>query len=59
MLKNTLLSILIGSLAIYLPIWQWNGLSDKIVGAMSIGVVAFMVLMAAEVEDGTNDKAKS
>lgn len=59
MLKNTLLSILIGSLATYLPIWQWNGLADKIIGAMSIGVVSFMALLAAEVEDGTNDKAKS
>lgn len=50
MKKDTILSIIIGSLATYLPFWSWDGSLDRIVAAMAVGVITFIALLATEKE---------
>lgn len=50
MKKDMILSVIIGSLATYLPFWILDSGLDRIVCAMGIGVVAFIVLLATEKE---------
>lgn len=52
MIKNTILSIIIGALSTYLPFWQWDGVADKALGAVVVGVVTLSVLMALEKAPG-------
>ncbi len=50
MKKDVILSVIIGPLATYLPFWILDSGLDRIVCAMGIGVVAFIVLLATEKE---------
>lgn len=58
MRKDIILSIIIGSLATYLPFWIWDSGLDRIVAAMAIGVIAFIALLATEDNYGQDNKAK-
>lgn len=59
MIRNLILSLIIGILATYLPVWRWSDTLAQITGAAGIGMFAFYVLMATERTDGENDKKKS
>lgn len=59
MTRNLILSLIIGILATYLPIWRWSDTFTQIAGAAGIGMFAFYVLLATERTDGENDKKKS
>lgn len=59
MKRNAVLSIVIGALATYLPIWEWKDIFTQITGMFAIGIVAFYVILATERTDGENDEKKS
>lgn len=48
MLKDTITAAVIGTLATYLPFWQWGG--TRWMGAVALSVVAWIVLVALEPE---------
>lgn len=48
MLKDTITASVIGTLATYLPFWQWDG--AQVMGAVVLGVVAWCALVAMEPE---------
>lgn len=48
MLKDTITAAVIGTLATYLPFWQWDG--AQVMGAIALSVVAWIVLVAMEPE---------
>ena len=48
MLKDTITAAVIGTLATYLPFWQWGG--TRWMGAIALSVVAWIVLVAMEPE---------
>lgn len=48
MLKDTITAAVIGTLATYLPFWQWDG--TRWMGAIVLGVVAWCALVAMEPE---------
>ena len=48
MAKDTVTAGVIGTLATYLPIWQWDG--TRWMGAIVLGVVAWCALVAMEPE---------
>lgn len=48
MLKDTITASVIGTLATYLPFWQWDG--AQVMGAVALSVVAWIVLVAMEPE---------
>lgn len=48
MLKDTITAGVIGTLATYLPFWQWDG--TRWMGAIALSVVAWIVLVAMEPE---------
>lgn len=48
MLKDTITAGVIGTLATYLPFWQWDG--AQVMGAVALSVVAWIVLVALEPE---------
>ena len=48
MLKDTITAGVIGTLATYLPFWQWDG--TRWMGAIVLGVVAWCALVAMEPE---------
>ncbi len=48
MKKNTILSMIIGTLSTYLPFWQWDGTVEQALGAVVVGVVTLSVLTALE-----------
>ena len=52
MLKDTITAGVIGTLATYLPFWQWDG--TRWMGAVALSVVAWCALVAMEPE--TNKK---
>lgn len=52
MIKNTILSIIIGALSTYLPFWQWDGTVEQALGAVVVGVVTLSVLTALEKAPG-------
>ena len=52
MKKNTILSMIIGTLATYLPFWQWEGAAEQALGAVVIGIITLSVLTALEKAPG-------
>ena len=48
MLKDTITAGVIGTLATYLPFWQWEG--TRWMGAVALSVVTWIVLVAMEPE---------
>lgn len=48
MLKDAITATVIGTLATYLPFWQWEG--TRWMGAIVLGVVAWCALVAMEPE---------
>lgn len=48
MTKDTITAAVIGTLATYLPIWQWEG--TRWMGAIALSVVTWIVLVAMEPE---------
>ena len=48
MAKDTVTAAVIGTLATYLPFWQWDG--AQVMGAVVLGVVAWCALVAMEPE---------
>ena len=48
MLKDTITAGVIGTLATYLPIWQWDG--TRWMGAIALSVATWIVLVAMEPE---------
>lgn len=48
MKRNIIISIVIGILATYLPIWQWDGAQPA--GAAACSVLAWMLIQGTEPE---------
>lgn len=48
MLKDTITAGVIGTLATYLPFWQWDG--TRWMGVIALSVAAWIVLVAMEPE---------
>ena len=48
MLKDTITAGVIGTLATYLPFWQWDG--TRWMGAVALSVVTWIILVAMEPE---------
>ena len=48
MLKDTITAGVIGTLATYLPFWQWDG--AQVMGAVALSVVTWIILVAMEPE---------
>lgn len=48
MLKDTITAGVIGTLATYLPFWQWDG--TRWMGAIALSAVTWIVLVAMEPE---------
>ena len=48
MAKDTVTAGVIGTLATYLPFWQWDG--AQVMGAVVLSVVAWIILVALESE---------
>lgn len=46
MKRNIILSAIIGTLATYLPFWQWDGL--QVAGAMALSMLAWMLIQGTE-----------
>ena len=42
MKRNIIISVIIGTLATYLPFWQWDGL--QVAGAMALSMLAWMLI---------------
>ncbi|MDO4602004.1 MAG: hypothetical protein Q4B37_07010 [Eubacteriales bacterium] len=52
MKRNAILSIIIGSLATYLPFWEWSGRFQQITGAVVIAMLVFYFLVGTEKAPG-------
>lgn len=48
MLKDTITAGVIGTLATYLPFWQWDG--EQVMGAVALSAVTWIILVAMEPE---------
>lgn len=48
MTKDTVTAAVIGTLATYLPFWQWDG--ARWMGALALSVVTWIILVALESE---------
>ena len=48
MTKDTITAAVIGTLATYLPFWQWDG--AQVMGAVALSVVTWIILVAMEPE---------
>ncbi|MCB5384552.1 hypothetical protein LIQ25_19235 [Blautia glucerasea] len=48
MKRNIILSAIIGTLATYLPFWQWDGL--QVAGAIALSMLAWMLIQGTEPE---------
>ena len=48
MKRNIILSAIIGTLATYLPFWQWDGL--QVAGALALSILAWMLIQGTEPE---------
>ena len=46
--RNIIISVIIGTLATYLPFWEWGG--TQLFGAFALSVVAWMVVQGTEPE---------
>lgn len=56
MKRNVILSIIIGILTTYLPIWQWDGAQPA--GAVACSVMAWMLIQGTEPEGDRYDLRK-
>ncbi len=48
MKRNIIISVIIGTLATYLPFWQWDGL--QVAGALALSMLAWMLIQGTEPE---------
>ena len=48
MKRNIIISVIIGTLATYLPFWQWDGL--QVAGAIALSMLAWMLIQGTEPE---------
>lgn len=48
MVKDTITAGVIGTLATYLPFWQWDG--AQVMGAVALSVATWIILVAMEPE---------
>lgn len=48
MKRNTVLSIIIGALATYLPFWRWTDALAQITGTVVIAMLVFYFLVGTE-----------
>lgn len=48
MIRNLILSLIIGILATYLPIWRWSDTLAQITGAVVIAMLTFYFLVGTE-----------
>ena len=46
--RNIIISVIIGTLATYLPFWQWDGL--QVAGAIALSMLAWMLIQGTEPE---------
>ena len=46
--RNIIISVIIGTLATYLPFWQWDGL--QVAGALALSMLAWMLIQGTEPE---------
>ena len=46
MKRNIIISIIIGTLATYLPFWEWGGL--QVAGALTLSMLAWMLIQGTE-----------
>ena len=46
--RNIIISVIIGTLATYLPFWQWDGL--QIAGDIALSMLAWMLIQGTEPE---------
>lgn len=46
--RNIIISSIIGTLATYLPFWQWDGL--QVAGALALSMLAWMLIQGTEPE---------
>lgn len=53
MTKDTITAGVIGTLATYLPFWQWDG--AQVMGAVALSVVTWIILVAMEPEPNKKD----
>ncbi len=56
MKRNIIISSIIGTLATYLPIWQWDG--AQAAGAVACSVMAWMLIQGTEPEGDRHDFRK-
>nr|WP_289046739.1 hypothetical protein [uncultured Blautia sp.]DAN99348.1 MAG TPA: hypothetical protein [Caudoviricetes sp.] len=56
MKRNVILSIIIGILTTYLPIWQWDG--AQAAGAVACSVMTWMLIQGTEPEGDRYDLRK-
>lgn len=54
MKRNVILSIIIGILTTYLPIWQWDGVQAA--GAVACSVMAWMLIQGTEPEGREHER---
>lgn len=52
--RNIIISIIIGVLTTYLPIWQWDG--AQIAGAVACSVMAWMLIQGTEPEGREHER---
>lgn len=46
MKRNIIISVIIGTLATYLPFWQWDG--AQAAGTMALSMIAWMLIQGTE-----------
>ena len=46
MKRNIIIAAIIGTLATYLPFWQWDGL--QVAGAIALSMLAWMLIQGTE-----------
>lgn len=54
--RNIIISAIIGTLATYLPFWQWDG--AQAAGAVACSVIAWMLIQGTDSEGGKHDFRK-
>lgn len=54
MKRNIIISVIIGTLATYLPFWQWDGL--QVAGAIALSMLAWMLLQGTEPEGRRHER---
>ena len=56
MKRNIIISSIIGTLATYLPFWQWDG--ARFAGAMVLSMLTWMLIQGTDSEGGKHDFRK-